>query len=301
MDQLRALKYFVKIVELGNFSKAAAFFSVPSSSLSRRISDLEESLGATLLKRTTRVVQPTEVGREYYLQVSEVLNQLEKSNEVVKSYQTVPSGKLTISAMPGVGERILLPLLDELSEMYPDLILDVSLSDELASLSYDEVDIAIRGGHAPNERVVALPLIDNTFYPVASPDYLAQMGTPKSALELPQHKGIYYRMPSGPHPWLCEIEGQWRDVSAPAVIISNADEWLLDKAVQGKGIVMMPRWILKPYVERGELVELDIQPQVSITQKPGLAIYLLYQKQRYKVPKIKVAVDFLVERIKGHY
>ncbi|WP_281560823.1 LysR family transcriptional regulator [Thalassomonas sp. RHCl1] len=301
MDELRALKYFVKIVELGNFNKAAAFFSVPSSSLSRRVASLEESLGATLLKRTTRVVQPTEVGREYYQQVSEVLGQLEKSNELVKSYQTKPSGKLSISAMVGVGERILFPLLDELGELYPDLVMEVHLSDELAAFSYDEVDIAIRGGHAPNERVVALPLIDNTFYPVASPDYLARMGTPKTPLDLPQHKGLYYRMPTGPNPWLCQIDGQWRDVSAPAVVISNGDEWLLRKAVEGEGIVMMPRWILKPYIERGELVEIDINPAVSITQKPGLAIYLLYQKQRYHVPKIKVAVDFLVERIKGHY
>lgn len=301
MDQLRALRYFVKIVELGNFNKAAAYFSVPSSSLSRRVSDLEKSLGATLLKRTTRVVQPTEVGREYYQQVSEVINQLEKSNELVRSYQSKASGKLTISAMVGVGERILFPLLDELREMYPELIMDVHLSDELAALSYDDADIAIRGGFAPNERVVAIPLIDNTFVPVAAPAYLARMGTPKSPLDLHQHKGLYYRTPTGPTPWFCQVDGEWQDMSAPAKVITNADQWLLDRAVKGEGILMVPRWILKSYFESGALVELDINPPLTVTQKSGLAIYLLYQKQRYHVPKIKVAVDFLVERIKGNY
>ena len=87
MDQLRALKYFVKVVEAGSFTRAAGFFSVPPSSLSRRVSDLEKSLGATLLKRSTRVVKLTEIGQEYYQQVTEVLTQLEHSNETVRSYQ----------------------------------------------------------------------------------------------------------------------------------------------------------------------------------------------------------------------
>ena len=118
MDQLRAIKYFVKVVEAGSFTRAARFFSVPPSSLSRRVSDLEKSLGATLLKRTTRVVKLTEIGKEYYQQVIEVLAQLEHSNETVRSYQAQPMGKLRISAMAGLGERIVLPLLDEFSELY---------------------------------------------------------------------------------------------------------------------------------------------------------------------------------------
>jgi len=301
LDQFKALKYFVKVVEFGNFTKAARFFNVPASSLSRRVADLENSLGATLLKRSTRVVKLTEIGQEYYQQVCDVLAQLEQSNEAVRSYQTQPMGKLSISAMTGFGERILLPLLDEFSELYPEVVLDVHLSDELSAIGRDEVDIAFRGGYAPNERVVAIKLMENQFIPAASKAYLEQFGTPKHPLDLRDHKGLYYRAPNGPTPWICELDGQWQDVSPPMAATSNGGLWLIDKAIKGQGIVMLPRWVLKGCLDRDELIELKIDPVVSTTQNPDFGIFLLYQKQRYNVPKVKAAVDFLVARVKGHY
>jgi len=301
MDELRAIRYFSKVVETGSFTKAAGFFAVPPSSLSRRVADLEKTLGATLLKRSTRVVKVTEIGRIYFEQIQDILNQLEQTYETVRSYQAKPMGQLRISAMVGFGERILLELLDEFSQLYPEIIVDVSLSDELSTLGRDEVDIAIRGGYAPNERVQAIRLMDNEFIPVAAPSYLAEMGTPSNALELRQHKGLYFRTPSGPSPWLCELEGQWKDVSAPQVAVSNNGKWLADKAIKGQGIVMGPRWLLTPYIQRGELQELFFDPVLRINQNTDMAVYLLYQKQRYLVPKVKVAVDFLVARVRGRY
>ena len=131
LDQLKALRYFVAVVEAESFTKAAALFSVPASSLSRRIADLESSLGANLLKRSTRVVKVTEIGREYYNQVSKIITEIDNSSEMVRSYQEKPRGRLRISAMTGFGEQILLPMLNEFSELYPDIVLDVHLSDEL--------------------------------------------------------------------------------------------------------------------------------------------------------------------------
>jgi DNA-binding transcriptional LysR family regulator len=301
MDQLRALRYFSKVVETGSFTQAARVFDVPPSSLSRRVADLEKSLGATLLKRSTRVVKLTEIGQTYYNQIRDILNQLEHSNEVVRHYQAKPMGHLHISSMVGFGEPILLPLLDEFSQLYPEIILDVSLSDELSTLSRDDVDIAIRGGYAPNERVLAIKLMSNHFIPVAAPSYLANMGKPTSALQLPQHKGLYYRTPNGPTPWLCKLDGQWQDVSAPQVAVSNNGKWLAEKALNGEGIMMAPWWALTPYIESGELQELTFEHPLSISQNDDLAIYLLYQKHRYMVPKVKAAVDFLVARIQGEF
>ena len=177
MDQLRAIRYFSKVAETGSFTKAASIFALPPSSLSRRVSDLEKSLGATLLKRSTRVVKLTEVGQIYYKEIQDILHQLEQSNETVRSYQALPMGQLRISSMVGFGERILMPLLDEFSALYPEIVLDVCLSDELSALGRDDVDIAIRGGYAPNERVLAIRLMDNEFIPVAAPCYLAERGT----------------------------------------------------------------------------------------------------------------------------
>jgi len=301
MDQLRAIRYFSKVAETGSFTKAASAFAVPPSSLSRRVADLEKHLGSTLLKRSTRVVKLTEVGQIYYKQIQDILNQIEQSNETVRSYQSKPMGQLRISSMVGFGERILMPLLGEFSELYPEIILDLSLSDELSTLGRDDVDIAIRGGYAPNERVLAVRLMDNEFIPVASPGYLAEMGTPTNVMELRHHKGLYYRTPGGPSPWLCNIDGQWHDVSGPVVAISNNGRWLAEKAVAGQGIMMAPRWALASYIECGELEELFFDQLLHITQNTDLAVYLLYQKQRYLLPKVKVAVDFLVARVQGKY
>lgn len=301
MDQLRALKYFAAVAQTGSFTKAAKQFDVPSSSLSRRVADLEKSLGASLLKRTTRSVQLTEIGRTYFSQVQDILQQLEQSNESVRSYQAKPMGLLRISAMVGFGERILLPLLEEFSELYPDVVLDISLSDELSALGRDDVDIAIRGGYAPNERVLAIRLMDNEFIPVAAPAYLAKNGTPKHPLELRDHKGLYFRTPAGAQNWYYQQEEQWHTASVAHVAISNNGKWLAKKAANGEGIMMAPRWMLADYLQRGDLQELPLEPALKVTQNAELAVYLLYQKQRYLVPKVKVAVDFLVARVKGKY
>jgi len=291
------MRYFSKVVETGSFTNAAKVFNVPPSSLSRRIADLEKSLGATLLKRSTRIVKLTEVGQIYYNDVQQILSQLAQSNETVRCYQTTPMGRLRISAMVGFGEKILLPLLDEFSALYPEIVLDVSLSDELSTLGRDDVDIAIRGGYAPNERVLAIRLMDNAFIPVASPDYLAKHGVPNNVMALKQHNGLYFKTPSGPTPWLCKMDGQWHDVSGPAVTISNNGPWLAKKACNGEGILMSTRWALASHLASGALQELHFDHPLSITQHADLAVYLLYQKQRYLVPKVKVAVDFLVERM----
>ncbi|TEW50180.1 LysR family transcriptional regulator [Psychromonas algicola] len=299
MDQLRALKYFVKVVETGSFTKAAVLFSVPPSSLSRRIADLEKNLGATLLKRSTRVVTLTEIGQRYYQQVSEIIRSLELSDESVRTYQTTPMGVLNISSTVGFGEQVLLPLLDDFSVLYPQITLNVNLSDELSTLARDEVDLAIRGGYAPDERVIAIKLIDNNFVPVAAPSYIKNADDLSDALTLKQHLGLYFKTPRGPTPWLCEINGQWHDVSAPPKLITNNRHWLLQKAIAGEGILMMPRWALEPYLSSGELLELTINPSVTVTRNANLGMFLLYQKQRYQVPKVKAAVDFLVSKIKN--
>lgn len=298
MDQLRALKYFAAVAETGSFTKAAKQFKVPPSSLSRRVADLERYLGASLLKRTTRSVQLTEIGLEYSQQVKDILYRLEQSNESVRSYHAKPVGQLKISSLVGFGERVLLPLLEQFSALYPEIVLDISLSDELSTLAQDDIDIAIRGGYAPNERVLAIRLMDNKFIPVAAPSYLQENGTPSHPSDLHKHKGLVYRTPIGPQAWYYQQDKQWHTAPIKQVAISNNGKWLAGRAVCGDGIMMAPAWSLTDYFKRGELQPISIQPELEVTQKSELAIYLLYQKQRYLLPKVKVAVDFLVSNIK---
>lgn len=298
MDQLRALRYFVAVVETGSFTRAAVRYGVPPSSLSRRVADLEASLGATLLKRTTRVVRLTEVGRSYYQQVDAIIRMLEQSDESVRLYHSEPMGRLCISSMVGFGELVLIPLLDQFSKQYPKVVLDVHLSDELSAFDRDDIDIAIRGGYAPNERVVAVNLMSNEFFPVAAASYLEKAGIPTHPFELKAHKGLFFKTPTGPTPWLCYADGQWHDVSGEQVMVSNSGNWLLEKAFNGEGIIFLPKWVTRRWLDTGELVEIEFDTPLSVTQHPDSSVSLLYQKPRYLVPKIKVAVDFIVSALK---
>lgn len=299
MDQIRALRYFNEVAQNGNFTAAAKKFDVPASSISRRIADLESKLGAQLLTRTTRSVALTEVGRHYFQQTKKILKLLEDSDQSVINYQTKPQGKLKISSMVGFGERILLPILDEFSDRYTDITLDVVLSDEISKLDRDDVDIAIRGGFAPDERVVAIRLMDNEFVPVVSQNYIDQFGLPTSTKELPNHRGLYFKTPMGPTPWLSEIDGQWQDVSAPSMLSSNNGKWLLEKAIVGQGIVMLPRWVVQESLDSGQLKIVEFNEPINITQNQNFAIYMLYQKLAYASPKVKVAIDFIAARVKS--
>jgi len=297
MDQLKAMRYFVKVAETGSFTKAAQHFDVPASSLSRRVADLENHLGAVLLKRSTRVVRLTEIGRVYQQQVRDILARLSATDELVGSYQSKPMGQLKISATVGFGESLLLPLMDEFSQRYPDVVLDIELSDALSALGRDDVDIAIRGGYIPDERVVAVKLKDNRFILAASPHYLDQQGMPADALALKQHNGLLYRAPQGILPWLSFIEGKWQDVSPQALAVSNAGSWLIDKAIKGQGLIMLPRWALQKTLDQGLQLEVTLPSPVAVSRNDTLGIYLLYPQNRYQVPKIKAAVDFLVARL----
>ncbi len=293
MDELRALKYFVAVANQGSFSAAAQQLHVPASSISRRIADLEQQLGATLLQRNTRSVKLTEVGQEYFQQVTNLLSELNQANDSVRTYHSEPMGTMRISTTNGFGEKMLLPVLDSFSKQYPKIQLDVTFSDELTVLERDNIDIAIRGGYVPNERIVAKQLMDNAFQLFAAPDYLQAFGTPTHPFELRQHKGLYFRTPYGKTPWLCQIDEHWHDVSAPVIFTSNLGRWLVAKAIAGEGLLMLPRWACQDAIDAGKLVEIHTTPPVTITQQPNLGIYLLYQKHRYTVPKIKVMVDYL--------
>ncbi|MEJ2043782.1 MAG: LysR family transcriptional regulator [Reinekea sp.] len=298
MDKLRALRYFAAVAETGSFTTAASQFKVPPSSLSRRIADLEEDLGATLLHRTTRLVKLTEVGRQYHNSVIDILDRLQRADEAVRSYQTKPQGTLRISSMPAFGSAVLLPVLDQFNGEYPDITLDLHFSDELAVLDRDGVDIAIRGGFAPNERLVAVRLMSNDFAPVAAPSYLEKHGIPAEVTELRSHLGLFYRAPRQPTPWLGYVNGQWQDVAAKPVAISNDVGWLMDQALAGRGIIMLPPWAYQRYVDSGQMRLLSFDPPLRVIAEGSTSVFLLYQTQRYQVPKIRVAVDYLVKHLR---
>jgi len=297
MDKLRALQYLVKVADTLSFSRAAKAFAVPASSISRRISDLEAELGVELLHRTTRTVRLTEVGSLYLEQVRAGMAQLSDADELVGQHNSVPSGTLRISAMPSYGQLLLMPALQDFCERYPDIVLDVHLSDALVELGRDQIDIAIRGGRQPQDRVVARKLDPNRFILAASPQYLAQMGTPLTLDDLAGHRALMYRGPNAVIKWQGLDEDGWRELPVTPAFISNDGASLIAMACRHRGLVLLSEWGLKSYLRSGELVQVTLDQPVSVGRGGESGIYLLYLQTRHRIPKVRVAVEFLVERL----
>lgn len=299
MDKLRAMHYLLKVADTLSFSRAAKSFDVPASSISRRIADLEAELGVELLHRTTRTVRLTELGAQYVEQVRAGLAQLDDAEELVGQRGSTPSGTLRISAMPSYGQVLLLPALQDFSARYPDILLDLHLSDAVVELGRDQVDIAIRGTRQPEGRVVARKLDPNHFMLAASPQYLKAKGMPRTLDDLQDHQALLYRGPNALIKWHGQDDDGWRELAVPPAFISNDGAALIAMACQHRGLVLLPEWGLKPYLQRGELLPVTMDQPVSVGRGGEAGVYLMYLRTRYQIPKVRVAVDFLVERLRA--
>ena len=298
MDKLRAVQYLVKVADTLSFSHAARILGVPASSISRRIADLESELGVELLHRTTRTVRLTEIGTQYLEQVRAGLAQLDEAEELVRQRRKMPSGILRISAMPSYG-HVLLPVLLAFNERYPAVVVDMHLSDAVVDLGRDQIDIAIRGGREPEDRVVARRLDPNRFMLAASPQYLRRMGVPRTLDDLKKHQALLYRGPAALIKWQGLHEDGWHEIPVSPAFISNDGASLVAMARHHRGIVLLPEWGLQEFLRRGELVPIVLDQPVSVRRGEEVGIYLIYLQTRYRMPKVRVAVQFLMEQLRN--
>ena len=298
MDKMRALRYFIKVVETSSFTQAAKELSVPPSSVSRRIRDLEAELQVDLFHRSTRVVKLSDLGQLYYEQVKDIVTALDDADDFVSRRSDVPSGTLRISVMSGYGTLVLQPALEKLKKHFPEIILDVELTNHLADITQNEVDIAIRGTSILPDRVVAKKLSDNRFVLVASPAYLKAHGVPQQTSDLESHSSLLYRGPNGILHWQAYINDSWRELVTQPAYISNDGIYLRRAAIDGEGIALLPSWGIVDEVEDGTLKVLEMSDGVvAVSRSLKSGIYLLYLKPRYRIAKIKAAVDFLVAEL----
>ncbi len=292
MDKFRAMRYFCHIAASSSFSASARQLKVPVSTLSRSLQALESELGAALLQRSTRHVSLTEIGNIYLQHCESILQAVDRADSQVGGYQSHPSGILRISALPMYAELRLSPLLEEFQALYPEIIIDLDLSNQVVDLNRDGVDISFRGGTIPEERVIAHYVDENNSLLCASPDYLEQFGTPKTIADLRHHKAILYRAPGRVLHWQHKQQGNWAPVDIGTALITNGGQVIRQAVVSGKGLCLLPRWCMERELEAGELVLLPFEPTLSGTTVPAMGVYLLYQHAQYAIPKIKVAVDF---------
>lgn len=299
MDKIRALRYFKRVAELHSFTQAAEEFGIPASSISRRIKDLEKMLGIELLQRSTRAVKLTELGAVYYSMIEEGVRVLDDADDLVSQRMDAPSGIIRITAMPTYGELVLSPILEKFTQTYPDIVLDLYYSDDVMTLGKDPFDIAIRGGYAPDERVIAKRLTGHEFKLVATPEFLAALdcATPLSLDTLKSCKTLQYRGPKGLIDWYVMTGDSWEKIDIKPSMICNNGTILSRAALKHQGIVFMPQWGMQPYLDSGKVVEVPTEDIISLNRSRDIGIFLLHLKSRYQIPKIKLCVDFLLSHL----
>jgi DNA-binding transcriptional LysR family regulator len=298
VNRLRAIKYFIAVVEHSNFTRAAKALGVPASSVSRQLQELESNLGVALVHRTTRAVSLTELGAVYLDQVRPAVAALKHADELMRANPERPAGVLRITAIPDYGRHYVMPAMVKFKARYPEIILDIELADQVLNLASHEVDLAIRATAVLPERSVAKKLSDNQFILVASPRYIARHGRPEKLAELEHHQTMLYRHPNGLLHWQAKTANGWKEIHPPQSYISNQGEALVEQALAGEGIALVPAWGVLESLAEGRLLKLELNDaDISVSRNPNPAIYLLYQQSKYRLKKIQVAVEFLMAEL----
>lgn len=298
MDQLRALRYFSKLAQTLSFSETADYFRVPSSSVSRRIKDLEENLGIELFLRTTRSVSLTDLGVLYLAEIKTALQTIEIADEMCKAQSISPSGTVRITAMPAYAELYVLPAIDKMRKLYPDLEFDLNITDQTLSLSSNDADIAIRATSDLPEQVVARQLSKHNFILVASPDFINQNGKPQTSDDLNWFPIFMYRTPRGVLNWQAKKNQTWKDIELTPKYVSNHGQSLLESVVSGQGIALLPSWGVAKEISTGQLQEIELKDgRLSTSGDLKMNMYLLYHPPKFQLKKIRLTVDFLYREL----
>ena len=298
MDQLRALRYFSKLAETLSFSETADYFRVPSSSVSRRIKDLEETLGVELFLRTTRSVSLTDLGVLYLTEIKTALQTIDIADEMCKAQSISPSGTVRITAMPGYAELYVLPAIDQMRTIYPDLEFDLNITDQTLSLSSNDADIAIRATSDLPDQVVARRLSKHNFILVASPDFINQNGKPQTSDDLCSFPVFMYRTPHGVLNWQAQKNQTWKDIELTPKYVSNNGQSLLESVVGGQGIALLPSWGVEKEISIGQLEKIELEDgRLSTNGDVKMSIYLLYHPPKFQLKKIRLTIDFLYKEL----
>jgi DNA-binding transcriptional LysR family regulator len=284
--QLRA---FVAVAEALNFSRAAEKLGVSSSALSQLVRALEERVGVRLLHRNTRRVSLTEAGDRLFQRVRPAVQELAAAMGQTSELRARPAGLVRIHCFRTAAELFLRPLLRPFHDAYPDVVLDITLDDEVVDIIAGGYDAAIRIGEVIELDMVAIKLgPDLRQIVVASPDYLARRGTPQHPRDLASHQCIGWRWPGheAPYKWEFVEDGKWFQVAVDGPVITNLKDFGLQAAIDGLGIAFATQQLIAPHVAAGQLVTL-LEPWSGLF--PGY--YLCYPAQRQMAPPLRAFID----------
>lgn len=293
---VRALLIFIEVYEAQNFSVVARRQGISASQISRVIHQLEDALGQQLFYRNTRAVIPTESGHLFIRYARAMVENVEEARRELDERSSEPSGTIRINGPVFFGQRHVAPGLAELTERYPRLNIELTLTDDFIDPHRDAADLIFRIGMLTDSTFHARIFGQQRYHLAASPAYLRKHGVPDDPATLSDHQCLVYRGSSGPNRWLVRREGEnWIHYPVVARMTSNNAESLLTAALGGMGIVLFPDWLIGDRLQRGELVALLPEMACAINTEP-LNIAAIYPNARHPPLNVRAVIDYYVER-----
>ncbi|MER0340401.1 LysR family transcriptional regulator [Vibrio vulnificus] len=295
---LELLKVFDQVVESGSFSQAGRALNMAPSSVARNIDSLENRIKTTLFKRSTRQLILTEEGQYFYQQSSKILRDSDNLLAEMRGNHGVPEGILRISVFESFGNLCLTPLIPEFLERYPKIQIELELDNKLVDLNSGNVDMAIRIGTPQDSRLKARHLLTNYTALVASPAYINAHSPITQPEDLQQHNCLLISHERQRNYWYFRQKSTARKVMVAGNLISKGGSPLLCAALQGTGVLLLSKWMLKPYLESGQLVELLPSWTATHGELGSGEIFAIYKNTQYPKPHLRVFLDFLLEKLK---
>ncbi len=294
MIDKNAMALYVKVVENNSFSRAAQREGVPVSTVSRKISGLEKSLGVRLLERSTRKLRMTEIGQDYYERCRRGLEEFETANSLVRDQQAEVSGRLRLSVPPSLSDVVIIPLIEAFQARYPNAIVNCLVTDRHVNHIEDGIDISLRVGDLKDSSLVARRLLRYRSVLVASPGYLARAGAPKHPNELPLHALVAFSRWEPAVTWELENNGETYKVNVQPRIAINDYTGVQSAVINGLGISEIPSILCGKDIQDGRLLEVMPDWQFS-----PVTLSAIYPSNRNLSRLIRLFKDFCVEHIEA--
>ncbi|MGF1709653.1 LysR family transcriptional regulator [Vibrio kagoshimensis] len=294
---LELIKVFDQVVESGNFSQAGKVLNMAPSSVARNIDTLESKIKATLFKRSTRQLVLTEEGQYFYQQSTQILQDSDRLLAEMRGNQGDPEGSLRISVFESFGNLCLAPLIPEFLERYPKIHVELELNNSVVDLNSENIDIAIRIGTLQDSRLKARYLLTNYTSLVAAPSYIKKHTSIKKPEDLQDHNCLLISHERQRNYWYLRKNTASKKVLVTGNLISKGGSPLLHAALKGSGVLLLSNWMIKPYLDSGELSELLPDWTSTYSEQGSGEIFAIYKNAQYPRPHIRAFIDFLVEKM----
>lgn len=294
---LDLIKIFDQVVESGSFSKAAQALNMAPSSVARNIDNLESKIKSSLFKRSTRQLILTEEGQYFYQKSAKILQDSNSLLEEMQGNQGIPEGLLRVSVFESFGNLCLTPLIPEFLELYPKIQVELELDNNVVDLNSENIDVAIRIGTPQDSRLKARHLLTNNTSLVAAPSYIEKYGTIDKPEGLQDHNCLLISHERQRNYWYFKKSAVNKKVLVTGNLISKGGSPLLHAALNGVGVLLLSDWMLKPYLENGQLRELLPQWTSMHNEQGSGEIFAIYKNTQYPRPHIRLFINFLVEKL----